>query len=51
MSIRYTLGIPEFPSTVSELFEEEKIIMVYRECPSEVKNLFLQTIIKPDHIS
>jgi hypothetical protein len=36
---------------VSEPFEEENIIMVYRECPSEVKDLFLQTIVKPEHIS
>jgi hypothetical protein len=35
---------------VSELFEEENLITVYRECPSEVKNLFLQTIVKPKHI-
>jgi hypothetical protein len=36
---------------VSEPFEEEKLIMVYQECPSEVKNLFLQTIVKPEHYS
>jgi hypothetical protein len=36
---------------VSELFEEEKLITVYREFPSEVKSLFLQTIVKPEHIS
>jgi hypothetical protein len=35
---------------MSELFEEENIIMVYRECPLEVKNLFLRTIVKPEHI-
>jgi hypothetical protein len=50
-SIRYALGIPESPSAVSEPFEEENLIMVYRECPPEVKNLFLQTIVKPEHIS
>jgi hypothetical protein len=43
--------MPETPSIVFEPFEEENIIMVYRECPSEVKNLFLQTIVKPKHIS
>jgi hypothetical protein len=51
LSIRGTLGIPESFSTVSEPFEEEKLIMVYRECPSEVKDLFLQTIVKPEHLS
>jgi hypothetical protein len=35
---------------MSEPFEEEKIIMVYRECPSEVKDLFLQKNVKPYHI-
>jgi hypothetical protein len=34
---------------VSEPFEEEKMITVYRECPSEVKTMFLQTIVKPEH--
>jgi hypothetical protein len=47
MSIRHTLGIPESSLTVSEPFEEEKIIIVYRECPLEVKTLFMQTIVKP----
>jgi hypothetical protein len=51
LSIRYALDIPESPSTVSEPFEEENLIMVYRECPPEVKNLFLQTIVKPEHYS
>jgi hypothetical protein len=50
-SIRYALGIPESPSAVSEPFEEENLVMVYRECPPEVKNLFLQTIVKPEHYS
>jgi hypothetical protein len=36
---------------VSEPFEEEKIIRVYMECPSKVKDLFLQTIVKPEHLS
>jgi hypothetical protein len=35
---------------VFEPFEEKKLIMVYRECPPEVKNLFLQTNVKPEHI-
>ena len=34
-----------------EPLEEENLIMVYRECTSEVKNLFFQTILKPEHIS
>jgi hypothetical protein len=51
LSIRGALDIPESFSAVSEPFEEENIIMVYRECPSEVKDLFLQTIVKPEHIS
>jgi hypothetical protein len=34
---------------MSDLFEEEKMITIYRECPSEVKTLFLQTIVKPEH--
>jgi hypothetical protein len=40
-SIRYALDIPESPSTTSKPFDEEKIVTVYRECPPEVKNLFL----------
>jgi hypothetical protein len=47
-SIRYTLDIPKSPSTVSEPFKEENLVTVYRECPPEVKNLFLQTIVKPE---
>ena len=43
--------MPETPSIVFEPFEEENIIMVYRECPSEVKDLLLQTIVKLEHIS
>jgi hypothetical protein len=50
-SIRHTLSIPESSPSVSEPFEEEKMITVYRECPSEVKTLFLQTIVKPEHHS
>ena len=34
---------------MSEPFEEEKMITIYRECPSEVKTLFLQTILIPKH--
>jgi hypothetical protein len=37
--------------TISELFKEEKMNMVYRECPSKVKDLFLHTIFKPEHLS
>jgi hypothetical protein len=51
LSIQSTLDIPDSFSAVSEPFEEEKLIMVYRECPSEVKYLFLQTIVKPEHLS
>jgi len=36
---------------VSEPFKEEKIIRIYRECPSKVKDLFLHTIVKPEHLS
>jgi hypothetical protein len=36
---------------VSEPFEEEKLVAVYRECSPEVKALFLKTIIKPEHHS
>jgi hypothetical protein len=50
LSIRSALGIPESISVASKLYEEEKIIMVHMECPSEVKDLFLQTIVKPEHI-
>ena len=45
------LDIPESFSIVSEPFNEEKLIMIYIECPSEVKDLFLQTIVKPKHLS
>jgi hypothetical protein len=48
-SIRHALSIPESSPAVLEPFEEEKLITVYRECPSEVKTLFLQTIVKPEH--
>jgi hypothetical protein len=34
-----------------EPFNEENIIRVYRECPSEVKDIFLHTIVKPKHLS
>jgi hypothetical protein len=36
LSIRESLGIPESFSAISEPFNEEKLIRVYRECPSEV---------------
>jgi hypothetical protein len=51
LSIRESLSIPESFSTIYEPFNEEKLIRVYRECPSEVRDLFLQTIIKPEHFS
>jgi hypothetical protein len=51
LSIRDALIIPESFSIVSEPFKEENIIRVYRECPSEVEDLFLQTIVKPEHLS
>jgi predicted secreted protein len=47
LSIRDALGIPKSFSIVSKPFHEEKLISVYRECPSEVSDLFLQTIVKP----
>jgi hypothetical protein len=34
LSIRSALGIPDSFSAVFEPFKEEKMIMVYRECPS-----------------
>jgi hypothetical protein len=37
LSLQHTLSIPESSPTVSEPFEEEKMITIYRECPSEVK--------------
>jgi hypothetical protein len=51
MSIQGAMGIPELFSAESKPFKEEKLIMVYRECPLEVKDLFLQTIVKPEHLS
>jgi hypothetical protein len=50
-SVRHALGTPESSPTASEPFKEEKLITVYRECPPEVKTLFLQTIVKPKHHS
>jgi hypothetical protein len=47
LSIRESLCIPESFSAMSEPFNEEKLIRVYKECPSEVRDLFLQTIVKP----
>jgi hypothetical protein len=46
LSLRHTLSIPESSLIVLEPFEEEKMIIIYRECPPEVKTLFLQTIVK-----
>jgi hypothetical protein len=34
-SLRHTLSIPESSPTVSEPFEEEKMITIYRECPQK----------------
>jgi len=34
-----------------EPFNEENIIRVYKECPSKVQYLFLQTIVKPIRLS
>ena len=51
LSIQDSLGIPESFSTMSEHFNEENIIRVYRECPSKVRDLFLQKIVKPEHFS
>jgi hypothetical protein len=51
LSIQSALDILDSFSTMSKPFEEENLIMVYRECPSEVKYLFLQTILKPEHLS
>jgi hypothetical protein len=50
-SIRHALSTPESSPAASKPFEEEKLITVYRECPPEVKTLFLQTIVKPEHHS
>jgi hypothetical protein len=50
-SIRHALGTPESSPAMTEPFEEEKLITVYRECPPEVKTLFLQTIVKLEHHS
>jgi hypothetical protein len=36
---------------MSKPFEEEKLVTVYMECPPEVKNLFLQKIVKLEHYS
>jgi hypothetical protein len=47
-SIRHALGTLESSPVGSKPFEEEKLFIVYRECPPEVKTLFLQTIVKPE---
>jgi hypothetical protein len=51
ISTRDALCIPESFSIVSEPFNEEILTRVYRECPSEVRDLFLQKFSKPEHIS
>jgi hypothetical protein len=51
LSIRRSLIISESLSVVSEPFEEKNIIMAYKEFPTEFKDLFVQTIVEPEHIS
>ena len=51
LSIRDSLDILEYFSANYEPFNEEKIIRVYRECPSEIRDMFLQIIIKPEYFS
>jgi hypothetical protein len=51
MSIRESVNIPKSFSTIFEPFNEENPSRVYREFPSEVRDLFLQTIVKPKHFS
>jgi hypothetical protein len=46
LSIHDALDIPESFSVVYEPFNEENLIRVYRKCPSEVKDPFLQIIVK-----
>ena len=41
LSIQDSLSIPKSFFVASEPFDEENIIRVYRECPSEVRDLFL----------
>jgi hypothetical protein len=48
LSIRESLNIPESFYVNSKPFDEDKLIRVYRECSSEVQNLFLQQIVKPE---
>jgi len=36
-SLRHTLNISDVSPIVSEPFEEQRMIMIYRECPLEVK--------------
>jgi len=36
---------------MSEPLNEENIIRVYKECPSEVRDMFLQTIVKTKQFS
>jgi hypothetical protein len=51
LSLRHALSIPDASPTVPEHFEEQRMITIYRECPPEVKTLFLQTIVKPEYHS
>jgi hypothetical protein len=36
---------------MSETFEEQRKIIIYRECFPKVKTMFLQSIVKPEHYS
>jgi hypothetical protein len=47
LSIPDSLGIPDSFSTNYEPFNEENLIRVFKECPSEVQDMFLQTTVKP----
>jgi hypothetical protein len=41
LSLQHTLNAPDSSPAVSKPFEEQKMIMIYRECPPKVKTLFL----------
>jgi hypothetical protein len=43
-SLRHTLSVSESSFTVSEPFDKEKMITVYREFPSEVKTYFCKPL-------
>jgi hypothetical protein len=50
-SLWHALNAPDSFPTVLDPFEEQKMIMIYRECPPKVKTLFLLTIVNPEHHS